>query len=161
MARFRLPAAHVTAATGVAAEQTARAIGPGTSGPVTTLPPDLEVLLVEDQMLIAIDVEAMLAEAGAARVTTASSVSEAQERLRRRSPTVAVLDVNLGQGTSVTIAEELARRGVPFVFATGYGEGSELPGDFGAVPVVRKPYAAPALVEAITRAMAQAAGAAQ
>jgi DNA-binding NtrC family response regulator len=96
----------------------------------------------------------MLIEAGAAKVVTVASVSEARERLRGRAPGAAVLDVNLGQGTSVPVAEELVRRGIPFVFATGYGEGTELPGDFPGVPVVRKPYTGFSLVEAITRAVA-------
>ena len=108
-------------------------------------------------MLIAMDAEAMLAEAGAARVDTVATVAEARDRLRRRTPAVAVLDVNLGQGTSAPIAEELTRRGVPFVFATGYGEGTALPLDFRNVPVVRKPYTGAALVDAIARAIARSA----
>ena len=72
------------------------------------------------------------------------------------TPGVAVLDINLGQGTSAPVAGELERRGVPFVFATGYGEAADLPGHFRAAPVVRKPYTAAALVEAISRAVAKA-----
>ncbi len=155
-ARFRLPATHVSGAEG-AAETPAVADAPAVV-PIEVLPPGLDVLLVEDQMLIAIDAEAMLAGAGVASVTTAASVAEARERLRQHLPGVAVLDVNLGHGTSMPVAEELRRRGVPFVFATGYGEGTALPGDFRAVPVVRKPYSAAALVDAIARAVAAGAG---
>ena len=78
-------------------------------------------------MLIAMDAEAILTDAGARRVVTVSSVAEAQTRIRERLPDVAVLDVNLGVGTSVEIAEDLARLGVPFVFATGYGDGAQIP----------------------------------
>jgi len=53
---------------------------------------------------------------------------------------VAVLDVNLGDGTSETIARHLQEIGVPFIFATGYGDGGIIPDDFSGVPVVRKPY---------------------
>ena len=153
VARFRLPARHVTAVAAPAMTAHEESTGQGVPASAERLPPGLDVLVVEDQMMIALDAEAMLAEAGAARVTTVSNVAEAQERLRRQSPAVAVLDVHLGQGTSAPVAEELSRRGVPFVFATGYGEGAELPGDFRAVPVVRKPYTGPALVEAILRAL--------
>lgn len=156
LARFRLPAAHVTGTTAAAAQDRPASLPAALAAGVPTLPPDLEILLVEDQMLIAMDAEAMLSEAGAARVTTVSSVADAHDRLRRGVPGVAVLDVNLGNGTSAPVAEELARRGVPFVFATGYGEAAELPGGFRAVPVVRKPYSGAALVDAITRAVGAA-----
>ena len=91
----------------------------------TRLPAGLDLLLVEDQMLIAMDAEAILADAGIGRVVTACSVADALEHIRA-SLDVAVLDVNLGAGTSIPIAEELARRGVPFVFTTGYSGGTEI-----------------------------------
>ena len=119
----------------------------------TRLPAGLDLLLVEDQMLIAMDAEAILADAGIGRVVTACSVADALEHIRASLPDVAVLDVNLGAGTSIPIAEELARRGVPFVFTTGYSDGTDIPGDFRTRPVVCKPYGAAALVEAITGAL--------
>ncbi len=157
VARFRLPAGHVSpAGASATAERPSAAPAPVPAAVPAghTLPPGLEVLLLEDQMLIAMDAEAMLAEAGAARIVAVSTVAEARDRLRRSVPGVAVLDVNLGQGTSIPFAGELARQGVPVVLATGYGEGTELPGELGAAPVVRKPYTAAALVDAIIRAVA-------
>ncbi|WP_149739376.1 HWE histidine kinase domain-containing protein [Rhizobium sp. RU20A] len=115
---------------------------------------DIEVLLVEDQMLIALDVEAMLLESGIGDVTTAASAASALSRLERIAPDVAVLDVNLGTGTSLPVAEELFRRGVPFVFATGYGETGIIPQGFGPVPIVRKPYDRDALLAALLQVMA-------
>ncbi|WP_313200450.1 HWE histidine kinase domain-containing protein [Rhizobium sp.] len=109
-----------------------------------------EFLLVEDQMLIAADVESMLAEHGINKVTTAPSVSEALRRLKGFTPDVAILDVNLGSGTSLPIAEELVRRGVPFIFATGYTDRSIIPANLTA-PIVRKPYEAEALISAVTK----------
>jgi CheY-like chemotaxis protein len=114
---------------------------------------ETRVLLVEDQLLIAMDVEQMLAAAGVTQVTTAGSAAEALRRLADWTPDVAVLDVNLGVGTSVPVAEELSRRGVPFIFATGYGDSTMIPSSFAAVPVVRKPYAGPALTAAIVQAL--------
>jgi CheY-like chemotaxis protein len=105
---------------------------------------------VEDQMLIAADVEAMLADHGITKVTTAPSVAEAMRRLKMFTPNVAILDVNLGAGTSLPIAEELANRGVPFVFATGYSDRSIIPPHLAA-PIVRKPYEAATLVAALTK----------
>ncbi len=109
------------------------------------------LLLVEDQLVIAIDVERMLAEQGAAAVDTAATAGEALQLLRRNPPDLAVLDVNLGTGTSMPVAEALAERGVPFVFATGYGDSVMIPEMFKSVPVVRKPYSEDGLVAALSR----------
>ncbi|QEE44695.1 GAF domain-containing protein [Rhizobium sp. WL3] len=117
----------------------------------------LEVLLVEDQVLIAMDAEMMLADAGIDTVITASSSSDALNRLKTFTPSIAVLDINLGRDTSVPVAEELVRRGIPFVFATGYDDRSVVPDELLSVPVVRKPYDATALVRALADRLANAA----
>ena len=93
----------------------------------------IEVLLVEDQMLIAMDLEAMLELRGARTITTGSA-EDALRILQALAPEVAVLDINLGIGTSIPVAEELSRRNIPFVFATGYGDKSHIPPVFDATP---------------------------
>ncbi|MGM4918845.1 HWE histidine kinase domain-containing protein [Tardiphaga sp. 813_E8_N1_3] len=115
----------------------------------------LKVLMVEDQLLIAMDVETMLTQEGAASVETASSVKEALIALTMMRPDVAILDVNLGNGSSVPVAQALRERGIPFVFATGYGETSLIPASMDDVPIVRKPYDLASLVAAMTTAMAK------
>ena len=117
---------------------------------------DLKVLLVEDQLIIAMDVESMLADAGFGVVETATSASEALDRLKSFRPDVAVLDVNLGDETSLPVAEALRRNDIPFVFATGYGDSSMIPGAFSAIDVVRKPYDAKTLKQAVTGVLAEA-----
>ena len=62
---------------------------------------------------------------------------------------IAVLDVNLGTGSSLDVAEELIKRDVPFVFATGYGDSVMIPERMKSIPVVRKPYSAEALKSAL------------
>jgi light-regulated signal transduction histidine kinase (bacteriophytochrome)/CheY-like chemotaxis protein len=114
------------------------------------LDPELRVLLVEDQMLIAMDVEGMLADHGVQKVLTAASVDEALAKLITFRPDVAILDVNLGTGTSIDVATELLRRDIPFLFATGYGNMSPIPESFSDIPVVRKPYERDALVRTMT-----------
>ena len=114
----------------------------------------LQVLLVEDQVLIAMDAEMMLADAGVDTVITASSSSDALNRLKTFTPSIAVLDINLGRDTSVPVAEELVRRGIPFVFATGYDDRSLVPDELLSVPVVRKPYDGSALVRALADRLA-------
>jgi len=96
------------------------------------------VLIVEDAVLLALELETGLSEAGAEVVGPAYELEEAMALLERPID-AAVLDANLN-GRSVTpVAEALARRKVPFVFATGYGETGGAPGGFDA-PVIRKPY---------------------
>ena len=53
---------------------------------------------------------------------------------------LALLDINLGHETSAAIADALLARGIPFVFATDYGEGGPLAGQYPGVPVLNKPY---------------------
>lgn len=147
VARFLLPSRHVSPShhsdAGLKSERhDADMLGAGLSK-------DVSVLLLEDQMLIAMDVESMLGEYGISDVTTTNSVAETMLKLRSSTPDVAVLDVNLGQGTSISVAEELVRRSIPFVFATGYGDGTMIPDAFSGVPIVRKPYDADALVAAM------------
>jgi light-regulated signal transduction histidine kinase (bacteriophytochrome)/CheY-like chemotaxis protein len=158
-ARFVIPAKHLHADE-----------DPGQSGSASDGPPEdeagstpqplgeLDFLLVEDQMLIAADVEAMLADHGITKVTTVPSVTEAMRQLKTFKPDVAILDVNLGSGTSLPIAEELTRRNIPFVFATGYSDRSIIPENLSA-PIVRKPYEAVSLIGSVTRLLAERAAA--
>jgi PAS domain S-box-containing protein len=113
----------------------------------------VRVLIVEDAVLLALELEAGLIECGASVVATAADIGEAK-RMLDLDFDAAVLDANLNGASVTPVAEALARRGVPFIFATGYGEANAAPAGFG-VPVVRKPYnvrqIAAALVEAIGR----------
>ncbi|MGN7293725.1 HWE histidine kinase domain-containing protein [Rhizobium sp. SAFR-030] len=149
---FIVPARHVHGNDVAATDETVE-LNAASPAEITELMGDLELLLVEDQMLVAADVEVMLESHGISRVTTAPSAAEALRQLKTFTPDIAILDVNLGSGTSLPIAEELTRRGVPFVFATGYSDRSVIPASFTA-PVVRKPYEAQALIGAMVRLLA-------
>ena len=112
----------------------------------------VRVLIVEDSVLLAIELEAGLMEAGAKIVGLAADLEEAQ-RMAKLDFDVAVLDANLNGLSVMPVAHELSRRRVPFIFATGYGDAGAAPEGFTA-PVVRKPYnvdqIAAALVEALS-----------
>ncbi|AXV15589.1 signal transduction histidine kinase [Neorhizobium sp. SOG26] len=151
-ARFLIPSKHIHVETDPAEPVvvSADALPSATNGAASLA--DLELLLVEDQMLIAADVEAMLADHGINKVTTTPSAADAFRRLKEYTPDFAILDVNLGSGTSLPIAEELIRRDIPFVFATGYSDRSIIPSSFSA-PVVRKPYEAATLISAVTNVL--------
>ncbi|MCW2350184.1 HWE histidine kinase domain-containing protein [Sphingobium sp. B12D2B] len=97
------------------------------------------VLLVEDSLIIALDGQDALMELGAEKVEVASSVTAALRACATVPLDVAMLDYNLGAETSEPVARALAERGIPFVFATGYGSGLDS-SRFHAVPIVTKPY---------------------
>jgi light-regulated signal transduction histidine kinase (bacteriophytochrome)/CheY-like chemotaxis protein len=148
VAHLRLPARHISTSPGEAGEGTegdGLGAAPAQPEPLS----ELGVLLVEDQMLIAMDVEMMLNDAGIDNVVTAPSAAEALRRLQDFTPDVAVLDVNLGAGTSAPVAQELQRLGVPFLFATGYGDRSMIPAGCEGVPVLPKPYESEPLMKAL------------
>lgn len=105
----------------------------------------MSVLLVEDQSLIAMDTEELLRSIGAEEVSIAANVATALKILSEESPDCAVLDLNLGSSTSEDVAKELEKRGIPYIFATGYRDGVHIPADFSTVPVVRKPVSQAAL----------------
>ncbi|MEQ1809982.1 MAG: HWE histidine kinase domain-containing protein [Terricaulis sp.] len=114
----------------------------------------LKVLLLEDQLVIALDAESMLQSCGVGGVDTTSTASEALRTLVATTPDIAVLDVNLGSGNSFPVAEELRRRKIPFIFATGYGDHTIIPKSMADIPVVRKPYDPDALAATMARALA-------
>ena len=152
-ARFVLPAKHISSID-IRIAQRKETRRPGTA---QTAPSDLlsgiKILLVEDQMLIAMDLEAMLANKGAMNTVTTGSSADALKMLKSFVPDLAVLDINLGIGTSLPVAEELSKRNIPFIFATGYGDQSWIPPELMAAPVVRKPYDSDELIQAISRVL--------
>lgn len=97
------------------------------------------VLIVEDNLLIAMEVEFMAEECGCTVVGPAGSVADALELAEGAELSGAILDINLGGAERAwPVAELLAARGVPFVLATGYGD-AEVPAQFKARPVLSKP----------------------
>jgi light-regulated signal transduction histidine kinase (bacteriophytochrome) len=100
------------------------------------------MLVLEDNMIIALDLEDMLARIGVKHVIVASSVAQAFEALNDEKPPFAILDVNLGQETSFPVAEALQDAGVPFAFGTGFGDSAAFPDRFRNTPVLQKPYSA-------------------
>jgi CheY-like chemotaxis protein len=99
------------------------------------------LLVVEDEALIALTLKLMLEELGCTVVAMAGTLSKALELVQRGAEVDgAVLDVNLGGGQRVyPLADLLAEKGVPFVFATGYDRDGIDP-RFRGVPVIAKPF---------------------
>jgi CheY-like chemotaxis protein len=113
------------------------------------------VLVVEDEALIAMAVEARLRDAGAEVVGPAFTAAEALRLVEAAAAadggiSAAVLDLKLAGGeTAIPVADALAARGVPFLFATGYGAGRCDTGRHTAAPVLHKPYDPERLVAAL------------
>ena len=111
----------------------------------------LKVLIVEDSLLLAMELEAGLEENGVEVVGCAAELSEALAMLSLTFD-AAVLDADLNGQSVAPVAEILRREGRPFVFATGYAD-KAAPMGFDA-PIVRKPYN----VHQIARAIASVTG---
>ena len=109
------------------------------------------VFLVEDDYLIASTAEDILHRAGWQVVGPASNVAQALSLLDVKAATLdaAVLDVNLGGELSIPIADALRKRGIPFVFASGYTREEALPERFAATPRLGKPYGKADLMRAL------------
>jgi two-component sensor histidine kinase len=111
----------------------------------------IRVLIVEDAVLLALELEAGLTESGARVVGVAADLEEAM-RLAALDFDVAILDANLGGKAVTPVACALTARGVPFIVATGYGESASAPAGFHA-PVVRKPFNVDQIAEALKLAL--------
>lgn len=149
-ATFQIPARHVSEKLG-SQTQAVKFPRPSVGHPVKTPSKFLtgqKVLLVEDSLIIALDAEDILSRLGA-DVMTASTVENALELIDDAPPTLAVLDINLGDQTSLTVADRLGDLKVPFLFATGYGEQAVLPDIHQHRAVVQKPYT----IEGIARVL--------
>lgn len=98
------------------------------------------ILVVEDEYLIAADLEAQIQEDGGRLARVALSVDAAKEELRSAGNELGgvILDINVGGNTSFTLADALVEAGLPFVFFTGYRSIS-IPDRFVAIPRIAKP----------------------
>lgn len=115
----------------------------------------LSALIVEDNMIIALDAEQILLDNGIARVFTAVSVADALAIIDAEAVDLALLDVNLGSETSFALVGPLNRKRIPFIFVTGYGEALGLPEDAGAAESIKKPVADHQMLAALARAHAR------
>ena len=115
-------------------------------GVANTIAPDCKILIVEDQSLIAHDLEALLADYGASKILIANNLQEACFQLMRNSDiNLVLIDVDLRDGSGMELFKVLRRRHIPMIFTTGY-PASEVEID---APVVTKPYSSEKLMAVI------------
>jgi DNA-binding NtrC family response regulator len=111
-----------------------------------------KVLVVEDEMMIAMLIEDMLEELGCELIGPASKVERALELIASETIEIALLDVNLDGQATDAVAYELQRKGVPFVFATGYGA-TGVPKQHNDRTVLQKPFQMTDLATALSTAI--------
>ncbi|WP_119270599.1 response regulator [Taklimakanibacter deserti] len=113
-----------------------------------TLLKNKRVLIVEDQYLIAADLSRTLTRLGGVVVGPVASSEAAREQLAKSDIDLAFLDINLDEQMVFPLADELERRGIPFVFATGH-EATILPDRFKSRLRLTKPFTVEAVIEAV------------
>jgi len=97
------------------------------------------VLVVEDEMLILLMIEDMLADFGCEDVVTAGTVQNAIARIDAQRLDAAMLDMNLGGRDSQLVADALSLHAVPFVYSTG-NAGQDIGNGYQGRPVLKKPF---------------------
>ncbi|MDB5425297.1 MAG: hypothetical protein JWQ29_2713 [Phenylobacterium sp.] len=118
---------------------------------MTTALTGLRMLIVEDEALVAMMVEDMLEDFGCVVVDVAGTLSRGLAAVANIELALdgAILDVNLGGDKVYPVAEALAARGIPFIFATGYGIAG-ISENFSHVPALAKPYESRDLEKTLT-----------
>lgn len=110
-----------------------------------------DVLIVEDDPIIALDFEDTLAGLGVKTIRTVASVARALAMIAERAPDFALLDVGLVRENTFAVAERLDVLAIPYVFVTGYGAEVKLPLSLGDKPRLAKPCARETLEAALRR----------
>lgn len=97
-----------------------------------------KVLIVEDDVLIAMDLEDELTDRGFAVTACVTTVAQARDAIEAAPPDVAILDMHLKSETTFDLAGALQSRGVPYIFVSG-NEVSALPAHLQSCPILTKP----------------------
>jgi DNA-binding NtrC family response regulator len=108
------------------------------------------ILVVEDEALVALDLQDFLDQRGVEVVGPAASVSQALEAIDGNQIDCALLDMKLGDEMADAVAVALDQRTIPTILVTGYGDGN-LPAGFEAYPRLEKPYSEDQLLKLIGR----------
>ena len=97
------------------------------------------VLVIEDEVIVGMLLEDMLDELGCEVAAISTHIEEALQLARTLDIDLAILDINLGGKQSFPVADVLSNRGVPFMFATGYGAHILKP-PYISTPTLQKPF---------------------
>jgi len=126
--------------------------------PAADLAAGLSVFVVEDEALVALNLEDMLAELGCSIIGPVMRLDRAEKMLEEGiSADVAILDVNVAGQMIFPFAKRLAEKGMPIVLATGYGSAG-LPDEFRHMTILQKPYTLDDVAVGLQAAVAKGEG---
>lgn len=112
------------------------------------------MLIVEDEFLIAMDVEQTCRDNGARDVSIFGGIADlGADPFAEFDFDAAIIDLMADGTSTLDFARKLQSRGIPFVFATGYSDRDDIFGDFQGVKVVGKPFAGDELIQALVDAI--------
>ncbi len=109
------------------------------------------ILVVEDEVVIAMDIASTMEENGATVLGPAHTLTYAKEYAAREDISAAILDLRLGRDSVSDVACILDARGIPFIFYSGQPPGDPIRDEWPDVPLVTKPSAPMRLVDAVAR----------
>lgn len=109
------------------------------------------VLILEDNLIIAMEAEEILREIGAETIELATNVDEAIKAVELGPYDLALLDVNLGESMSFNFARFLVERRIPFGFVSGYSDTQEFPDDLQHAPLLVKPFDERAMLQFLAK----------
>lgn len=112
------------------------------------------VMIVEDEFLVAMELESELTDQGCIVIGPAGRAAPALALLENQAPDAVLLDLNLDGEVPTALAEALRRRRVPFVLVTGYASRRHEPAILRDAPRLQKPVGKRELIAALTEAMA-------
>jgi DNA-binding NtrC family response regulator len=116
------------------------------------------VLVVEDEPIIALDLASMLEDAGAEVIGPAMTLQQADMLCRDERIALAILDVRLGSDTVMSVATNLADRGVPLLFHTGHATSASLRAQWPECRVLLKPAPSQDILDAVQTMLSRPEG---
>jgi len=112
----------------------------------------LHILVVEDEIIIALELEAIIAEVAEAKCLVYGSAASAKKVLRNERVDVALLDIDVLNGKTYDVARLLQREHVPYIFVSSVPP-DEVPSELRAVPFVSKPFQPAEIAQALRSAL--------
>ncbi len=109
------------------------------------------VIIVEDEYLVALDVEAVLQSMGVETVVIATTLGQARQAVEQDGADCVLLDVSLTDGTSYEFARGLREAGIPFGFVSGYGDTTGFPDDLSHSALLGKPFGENEIMDFVLR----------
>lgn len=116
------------------------------------------ILIVEDDVFVALDLETIVSQESDAEVVTVNNVADAQRAAGNVD--MAILDIDVTDGKTYELARMLRRHDTPFIFVSASRRG-EVPGELGSAPFIAKPYDPAAIRREVSRALGCRAEAAE